>query len=559
MPVSMPSLNDDKGNPINVRKNPVEDLLSLKNNGQQKGIGGIDPSTNEPIPRGFTPESDYFVNAGEVDTTIEGLRSLPQQGNPTNDKLWSDLDYSYYKRSTGSKEMFYNSEAQQDFIHELDGLDNKNTGQAKEIIPNPVGTSRDIYLSSFLSTRSGNEDPTMLGWDIEIEYDSSPLFNGSIENFISQYPNVTELQSRLDILIKFKEQFYKFFKVDTKNSIDPLPPNKVKVYYLKKLTGLDKLVDSNVSNDHKKSFVKYGDDFINITVNEDVDQNMGYLSALYKSLSWSRINGRQIIPENLLRFNLKITLTEIRKFNRVIKMQNDTNLDYPDLSNPTVNINNGKVAYFADLISKYAYTLYECQMFFPKLPHNDSLDLSSPVYISDYDFQFNYKFSTLKFEKFSYNTGINANYDFIDNKFVDVTKLTPRDSSASDLSNRVDLSKKDYNYQFLGKTLDKTGIVDVNSNPAVINSKNAKPNPLKDSISQFGKDLLNSGVKEVNRRVITQARLLNKTIDNIRNSIPMAGRMGAPVNVYSDEPLLLSDIQNSIRGFVGRSLKGFFG
>jgi hypothetical protein len=78
-------------------------------------------------------------------------------------------------------------------------------------------------------------------------------------------------------------------------------------------------------------------------------------------------------------------------------------------------------------------------------------------------------------------------------------------------------------------------------------------------MKRLGGDLKRAAVREINRQIITQARLLNRTLDNIRNSIPLAGRMSAPTNVYEQDQLsLATDVQNSIRNFVGRSIKGFF-
>jgi hypothetical protein len=48
-------------------------------------------------------------------------------------------------------------------------------------------------------------------------------------------------------------------------------------------------------------------------------------------------------------------------------------------------------------------------------------------------------------------------------------------------------------------------------------------------------------------------------LDNIRNAIPLAGRMSSPTNVYEQDQLsLATDVQNAIRNFVGRSVRGFF-
>jgi hypothetical protein len=65
-------------------------------------------------------------------------------------------------------------------------------------------------------------------------------------------------------------------------------------------------------------------------------------------------------------------------------------------------------------------------------------------------------------------------------------------------------------------------------------------------------------------RVRTVARMsfkiffTDKTINNIRSSIPGIGKMSEPTNVYSGQGQFESDVRNSIRNFVGDSIKGFF-
>ena len=92
-----------------------------------------------------------------------------------------------------------------------------------------------------------------------------------------------------------------------------------------------------------------------------------------------------VIPENLLRFNLKLTVTEIRKYERVIKNQD---IDFEVI---------------ADNVSKHIYTLYECQMFFDKQPHEEEIELNAPRPYNETAMKFNYKFYTHKFEKFEFD------------------------------------------------------------------------------------------------------------------------------------------------------------
>ncbi len=48
--------------------------------------------------------------------------------------------------------------------------------------------------------------------------------------------------------------------------------------------------------------IKYNEDKITITMNEDVSMIAWYLSELYNNISYSYRNQRFMFPENLLRF-----------------------------------------------------------------------------------------------------------------------------------------------------------------------------------------------------------------------------------------------------------------
>jgi hypothetical protein len=153
-------------------------------------------------------------------------------------------------------------------------------------------------------------------------------------------------------------------------------------YYLKKITGLSKLIEGNTAE--TKSFLTdYNKDIITLSFTEDVSLSVGTLAHLYKLLYWSKPNAKTMIPENLLRFNCDIIVSEVRNFNRVRK-----------------SIENGEIEVIKDNVSRHIYSLKECQFYFNTLPHEDSIDLGSIKVFDAYDIQFDYKYSTVKFERF---------------------------------------------------------------------------------------------------------------------------------------------------------------
>jgi hypothetical protein len=110
-------------------------------------------------------------------------------------------------------------------------------------------------------------------------------------------------------------------------------------------------------------------------------------------------------------------------------------------------------------------------------------------------------------------------------------------------------------YDYWPKDNSNSNFTNINS-PDTLKNANKASNK-KTSLDILGKKLANAVVSEVNRQITTQARLLNNTLDNIRNSIGL-GRMSAPTNVYHGNSPFKNDVVNAARDFVGQSVKSFF-
>jgi hypothetical protein len=596
---------DDRGNPINKAMNQAAD--SGNHFGDSKSID----ANGQKYPKGFTPPVDFYSdpksNAEYGDSLIVDGAIIDSDGKLTKtdgngkineDNLAQPKSYIDEENKNGSLPVEYGNSINHDgldpsnptdklkdrltiydnfkdfsskeFTHLLDYFIDQNGDYT---VPKTISTATQegsdtiqpdtsrVYLGSFIRTVDDNEDPTILGYDIEIKYNDSPLFNGTAQSFIDKFSAVSEIKSRGSILDNFKKQLFRFLKTDSPISSDRpafLNADGTKTYYLRNLTGLNNLVES-VSSNEGKAFVDYGKDMIGLEFNEDVSQNIGYLASLYKLLSWSRMHGKSIMPENLLRFDVDITITEIRKFNRVIANSNDS------------------VRVYADLISKYTYTLYECQFFFTSLPHGDSLDMSDAKALDKYEIKFNYKFSTMKFTKFY---GPNEDEYTIDNSYIDVSKVKSKDTSNAavvdgsiqtgqqtrDLIGYDEFPRTAQGGSTQGNTIDDKKSEDAAKNSPSKSIPNAAVDKVKKQtlgknlpFDKLKKDLKNAVVNELNRQILTQAALLNKTLNNIRDSIPFAGKMSEPRNIYSgNQNPFQNDIVNAARNFVGNSLKGFF-
>jgi len=285
------------------------------------------------------------------------------------------------------------------FKHGLQTLNNLN--------PIENGSS-NLRLSQFTQTPFENNDPVMFGFEIIIDAVSSPLLNGSINDFINNYNTVNEIAARGQVYEDFKQQFIKFFRTKGEVRINDLqvptmskmnvnsanqegqssifwPGKKAYLgYYLKKVGGLDSLVESN-KGDAMKYFASYKKDFVTLDFIEDVSLSVATMAHLYKILYWSKPNGKNIIPENLLRFNCDIIISECRNFNRTRKAAEEGNLEI-----------------IKDNLSRHIYSLRECQFYFDKMPHGNEVDLggAGPTIYDNYTIQFDYKYVTNKFERF---------------------------------------------------------------------------------------------------------------------------------------------------------------
>lgn len=274
-------------------------------------------------------------------------------------------------------------------------------------IENPINGNSTLRLDQFKNTPFENNDPVMYGFEIIIDSVSSPLLNGSIIDFINQYTSINEIAVKKQVYEDFKNQFVKFFRTNGNVRIDatqttitktetktPLVDSNANIfwpgkksylgYYIKKIGGLDNLVETN-KGDTFKYLSDWKKDFITIDFLEDVSLSVGTLAHLYKLLYWSRPQGKLMIPENLLRFNCEIIISECRNFNRTRK-----------------NIQSGNLEILKDNLSRYIYSLRECQFWFDKMPHPNDVSIGGegPSIYENYTMQFDYKYSTAKLERF---------------------------------------------------------------------------------------------------------------------------------------------------------------
>ena len=313
-------------------------------------------------------------------------------------KSKTELKSSPY--STRDNYLIFNDSGTDYFKHGLQILNNLTP------IENPIDGRSDLRLSQFKNTPFENQDPIILGFEIVIDGISSPLLNGSVADFLNNYNMISEIRSKIPVYEDFKQQFIKFFKTVGSITINNEQVNLSKTrtgyansdspkslfqggrqaymsHYLKKVDGLNLLTESNTA-EKKKYLTAYRTDVIKLDFSEDVSMSLGTLAQLYKLMYWSKPNGKSLVPENLLRFNCDIIVSEVRNFNRVKKA-----------------IGTGDLEVIKDNLSRYVYSLKECQFYFNSMPHPTGIDLSEAPKTHDVTtLEFDFKYSTVKFEKF---------------------------------------------------------------------------------------------------------------------------------------------------------------
>ena len=386
--------------------NPMHYITNPDNKNDKTGL----PKELGDFPFNYNNKygANYFNEKGPGVGTSDLILTTPKNkvDGPPNDGINSKKEVFEYFRDAKPDNIRIGGMEQYDFIHSLDRL---------AALDNPEFIAKDVYLASFVEVKD-HDDPVMFGFDLLIDFETSPLFNGSILSFIETCgANSEEIKARKEIFQNFFNQFRRYFKLNTSTdspeltggtgSIVPVsnePQQNRRVYksfYLKKIAGLDFLVEGSVTNanDTVKSLVDYGKDLIKLTLYEDLTVNTGYLGMLYKMLSWSRLNGKQMIPENLLRFDCKIVINEVRNYNKILK-------------------NGNALEVYVDDMNKYIYGLYDCQFIFEKLSHGDDIDMWALQVEKDWDIAFNFKYSTLLFERYNPNKPRSIQKFLFDNK-----------------------------------------------------------------------------------------------------------------------------------------------
>ena len=385
-----------------------------------------------PLQRLEDPDNNPYVLPGPGFTPVFYYRTgkeiflKPRSLNGEDVGIVTFKEAESYTKKTGPKG-FYESKISADYRFKFGLEDDRLSTTTEGKLP---------------VTPLDNEDPLYTGFEVVINTATSPLFNGEAANFISKFLPNTEIKARGQVLRDYINEMKKFFKFNLDPRLTEFSEPglneyiftntpSIKRHYVKKISGINKLIEQNTPS-AQSAFVKYRNDLITLSFYEDTTLELGTLMTLYKTLYWSRLNGKNIIPENLLRFDCKVIVSEVRNFTRVKKAASI-----------------GDLITLKENVSRYVYDLYECQLFFDKMSHGDVVTMDTMTSPDSSEISMSWKYSTMRFERYDFLFGGGRGvYKFLDNKQLAPQRLT------SNVANRAIVTENEivpYAFNFLPK------------------------------------------------------------------------------------------------------------
>lgn len=217
-----------------------------------------------------------------------------------------------------------------------------------------VDGNMDVFrYGLFKYDESQFEDPTYLGFTVEID-EQSALFT-LVRPFLEKNgAGRSELASRIPVYDEFVSKIVSVFK-SQESVVDPTREKGlyIKQHYINSIKGFQHLT---------QKFNKWREDKLEVELYEDMTMYSSYIAHLYNNLIYSYENGRALIPENLLKFNLKIKISEIRNLTSIAKLKSTDPVDKRIVDGLKNNI------------TCLVYTLYDCEFdFFGSKPIEDSI------------------------------------------------------------------------------------------------------------------------------------------------------------------------------------------
>jgi len=196
------------------------------------------------------------------------------------------------------------------------------------------------------------EDPTYLGFTLELD-ENSALFTQLLPFLEKHSSTRAEMQARIPVYHEFVNRVRMIFNSQESVASPDQQSQFIKQHYINAISGL-----SNLS----RKFNRWREDRLDIELYEDISLTSTYLAYLYNNLVYSYENGRLIIPENFLKFNLRIKISEIRNLTSISKLKSTDATDQAIVNALKYNV------------TCIVYKLFDCEFDFSySLPFDDTI------------------------------------------------------------------------------------------------------------------------------------------------------------------------------------------
>jgi len=484
-------------------------------------------------------------NDGFDNEYIKGYENLTFEG--VKDDGWKDKWKNIGKKEVATKE-------------------NLPSGKMYTHADNLFKYSKD--LGEWDNFNSGDyEDPTYLGFSLMFDDFNSPLWNyGNYSSnnpnieplpqtpgyFLSKYDNIPELMNRKILYLEFLKNLNDIFarygddssiSLNVFNGVSISTKNqRKKQHYIELITGLDKLNDK---------MVKYPDNKLTIQMTEDISLRTTYLAELYNNLIYSYKNQRNLIPENLLRFDLVIEISDVRVFRKLSKYTEEItpNVDTGEKTNKGLkgltekfNKAKDKVKSFGDkktdpiteqngIISetntdpaRIIYTLHDCNFDFS---NTSPFDAGIQMAGLGFKLGFNPTVTTfdIKYKSVSKEIKTTLIKDSlrISNKIFDVATKATSVSCNIEKNSKMQSDKSNFFNCKIIFGSDST-LTPVETDPSFMKKLGILAAPY----------LSNTKDQLMNKFHEMRGELINKTIENLRNKLTFIPKI-YPDNVYSTD------------------------
>lgn len=181
---------------------------------------------------------------------------------------------------------------------------------------------------------------------------------GSASYFLTKYQNtdISDTGNRLSLLKEFQELF---LQIIPNSFVEAGKPRRT--YYIQNIRGLEIL---------PKKIPEYKKDKITFTLCEDIGLRITYLAELYNNIAYSYKYQRLAVPENCLRFDMIIKISDKRTFN-LPKSEEELN---------NIEANNTRDLFKTAENAYIIYTLHDCLLDFQmSQPHGQQVQMGGYV------------------------------------------------------------------------------------------------------------------------------------------------------------------------------------